>query len=456
MTLEKQLFDIWDNVAVTRLFGTFRLAVGPSRIVIAFVALLAVSLTGWVMDSLTMSVVIDPRARAILAMSDYETSPPRTELDIYVVRGDRLPGFISAAGDDRDRRQGVFSTLWHFGAARFNEATVTLLRPDGSSVFHSIANIIQNMWLCVVALFWAVKYHTIYSIVFFGVVLVVGCFAGGALCRSVALDYSRAEKPGLIEVLSFSAEKFKDNLYAPLLPAAIMVVFAGFIYLLGLGSNIPTAGELFLGLGLAAALVCGLLTVLMLVGTIAGGSLMLPVIAWEGSDVYDAVSRSLRYVFSRPWWMLFYTSIAALCGIVSYLFVRLFAFLLLIVTYSVVELGAFNGIGGSAKLERIWPRPDFFLLPGSGAGPVGWSESVAALLVRGTVLFVIGLLVAFVISYYFSAAGVIYSLLRRKIDGVSLTRVYTKLDDIREFVDSPHATSGPEADQGGEYVVVEE
>ena len=101
MTLEKQLFDIWDNVAVTRLFGTFRLAVVPSRIIIAFTALLVVSLVGSVMDSLTMTVVMDPRAKAILAMSDYDTSPPRTELDVYVARSDKLPGFIANAGDDR-------------------------------------------------------------------------------------------------------------------------------------------------------------------------------------------------------------------------------------------------------------------------------------------------------------------------------------------------------------------
>ena len=45
-----------------------------------------------------------------------------------------------------------------------------------------------------------------------------------------------------------------------------------------------------------------------------------------------------------------------------------------------------------------------------------------------TVLVVIGLLVAFVISFYFSANTIIYSLIRKKVDGIELGEVYTHLD----------------------------
>ncbi len=176
----------------------------------------------------------------------------------------------------------------------------------------------------------------------------------------------------------------------------------------------------------------------MLLGTTVGGSLMLPVIAYEASDGFDAVSRSFRYVFSQPWWMGFYLLIAGLVGAVSYLFVRLFVYLVLIVTYGMVLLGAAGDPMRVEKLRRLWPRPGFYDLMGSGPAIVGWSETVGGVLVRITMLGMVGLVVAYVVSFYFSASTVIYSLLRQKLDRIAPDRVYVKLDEVVDGgVDAP-------------------
>jgi hypothetical protein len=192
-----------------------------------------------------------------------------------------------------------------------------------------------------------------------------------------------------------------------------------------------------LGLGLFLALIFGTMTTLMLIGTVAGANLMLPVIAFEGSNGLDAVSRSLRYVFSQPLWTLFYIFLAGIYGGISYVVVRLFAFVVMFVTYRVILLGASVSPDSGEKLQRIWAPPSFFYLHIPSAEIYGLSEAVGAWMIRITVSVVIGFIVAYVMSYVFCSGTVIYSLLRRKIDGRTLTHVYSRLDDVIKSVDSP-------------------
>ncbi|MBN1817741.1 MAG: hypothetical protein JW828_10300 [Sedimentisphaerales bacterium] len=439
MTLEEQIQTLWDNMAFARLLRTCRLAAAPSRMLLALLAVLTVSLSGTLLDMVSQSVYVDPRYPVKLRLSEFTGSEHHTELDAFVTDRRLHRYFVDSRMKvfEPSARQGVFKTLWAFGSARFNEATFSLLAPGGGGVLARLSNVWGNFWLCILALFWALRYHTWYSLFFFTVWAIAFCFIGGAICRSVALQHSRHEKPGLLEVLGFSGRRFGSLIAGPVLSALTLLFFAFLIYLLGLLLNLPKIGELLVSLGLGLALLFGLLCVLMLIGTTAGGSLMLPVIACEGSDGFDAVSRSLRYVFSQPWWMLFYTLIAGLCGTVSYLVARFLLFLLLIITYGMVYLGVVGDPQSLSKLDRIWPQPTFYNFLSRGPAPVGWTETVSAILVRITVLLVIGLLASFMISFYFSASTVIYSLMRRKIDGIGLDHVYVKLDDVFDSVDAP-------------------
>jgi alcohol dehydrogenase class IV len=61
----------------------------------------------------------------------------------------------------------------------------------------------------------------------------------------------------------------------------------------------------------------------LVIGLGGGVNLMFGAIAYENSDAFDAVSRSLSYVYARPWRLAFYTLLATVYGSISYLFVRL-------------------------------------------------------------------------------------------------------------------------------------
>ncbi len=441
MTEKQQFRQIWDEPAFTKLFQSFRLAVGPTKLTLALLAVVIVALAGWIMDLCSMTVVTNPNVEANnqVVVYDLDKLVESTELEVYVTDPEKAREFIDDY-ESQSTRQGVFSTLWHFNAARFNGATVSLLRLKISDMF-------ANIWLCFKAVSWAIKYHTIYSIIYFLIISVVFCVCGGAICRCAALEFARGEKPGLVEALRFGFTKFNNLFTAPMIPVLLMLFLGLFVFLLGfIGRIIPWAGELLVAVGLIVALGLGVGIALMLIGTLAGVSLMFPVIAYEGTDELDAISRSIRYVFVRPWWMILYTATAAVCGTISYLFTRFFVFLVLIATYVLLDLGFFNNSEAPDKLARIWVRPDFLNLFTAGAEPANFSESIASVVISLIILLVVGMVVAFVISFYYCSSTIIYSLMRNKVDGVGISEIYDHLDQIRDAGDK-HDTDLYGADQ---------
>jgi hypothetical protein len=260
------------------------------------------------------------------------------------------------------------------------------------------------------------------------------CVAGGSLCRIAALQFARGEKPGLTEVLRFSTKKFLSFFTAPLAPAGIIIFIGLFVFVLGLIGNIPRVGELIMSIFMPLALIAGSLIAVILIGTVAGFNLMFPAVAYDGSDCFDAISRSFSYVYSKPWRMAFYSALAMVYGAICYIFVRFFAFLLLWATHWFLQLGIWvdSSSKDSNKLSVIWPEPSFInLLGSSDLAAANWSEVFAVFLVHLFLLVIIGLLVSFILSFYFSANTIIYSLMRNRVDNTAIEDIYTDLEDIQ-------------------------
>jgi hypothetical protein len=279
---------------------------------------------------------------------------------------------------------------------------------------------------------WALRYHFLYCLIFAAITLAAISIAGGAVCRIAALQFARGEKPGLTEAIRFSTKRFTSFFTAPLAPAGIIIFIGLCILLLGLIGNIPRAGELIVGISMPLALIAGALIAVILIGAVGGFNLMFPAVAYDGSDCFDAISRSFSYVYAKPWRMVFYTAIAAVYGAICYTFVRIFAFSLLWVTHGFLQFGVWvdNSSKEVDKLTAIWPKPDFMNLLGSpGATTANWTESLAAFLVYLFLLVVVGLVVSFIISFYFSANTIIYSLMRNRVDNTALEDIYMHFDE---------------------------
>ena len=422
MAEKKQLFQIWDNLAFARLFQSLTMALSPVRMVIAMGTILVICLIGWTMDFASMRS--DEPVLDIDDVVDFGSSMDTVELRPYVQDPGNALVRIEEYRHTR-RARGVFSTLWHIGTARFTDATVSLFKLE-------ITDVLINIWFWVLAFVWAIKLHPIYSAIYFVIMAAIISVSGGAICRTAALEFARGEKPGLTEALRFGVKRFKHLITAPLVLTAITVSLGACVFFIGLLGNINYAGELIMALLFGVALVFGLLTVLFLIGSVFGANLAFPVIAYEGSDGFDAISRSFCYVYTRPWWLFCYTTIAAAFGTVSYLFVRLFGYLLLVTTWLLMDVGIFSRGEEPAKLARIWAKPNFFELLGTNAGPANVTESIASFIIHITVLLVIGLVVAFVVSFYFCSSTIVYSLMRRKVDNIDMDRIYIPLEQPAE------------------------
>ena len=412
---EEQFASVFDNFLFPKIFQTFRMAIQPTKLMIALLAIAIICLAGWIMD-LTKTVVATPDKQMKLQGLDVQN---KTELQIYMTRPNLVKPYIESY-KELGQRRGVFFTLWHFAAARFHGTLNSLFAFNTTGVAANITQYFKGLG-------WAIKHHFIYCIIFFVIKLAVISVAGGAICRIAALQFARGEKPGLTEALHFSTKKFTSFFTTPLISIGMIIFIGLFVFFLGLIGNIPGVGELIIGIFMPLALIAGLLIAILLIGTAAGFNLMFPAVAYNGSDCFDAISRSFSYVYAKPWRMGFYTAGAALYGAVCYIFVRFFAFLLLWVTHRLLHLGVWVENGkGLNKLAAIWPEPEFMnLLGSSGLATANWTQSIAAFLVYLALLVIIGLLVSFIISFYFSANTIIYATLRNIVDNTALDDVYT-------------------------------
>jgi len=415
--------QIPENLLLPKIFRTFRIAIQPSKLIIAFSAIAVICLVGRLMDT----------SATVVATSSY-TQGAVTELQIYMTSPDRLDSFIETHKEN-EQAAGVFSTLWNFAREKFHGSLNALFSFNLPGVATNIGDYLKGLG-------WAVTYHPVYCVIFVIVKLVVIAVAGGAICRIAALEFAKGQKPGITEALRYSSKKFWSFLTTPLLPFAIIIVAFLCIFLLGLTGNIPAVGELMMGVFTPLALIAGTLITIILIGTGAGFNLMFPAIAYDGSDCFDAISRSFNYVYSRPWRMGFYTAVAAIYGAICYLFVRFFVFLLLLSTWVSLRLGVFVENSKEVnKLTAIWSQPSFNNLFGeSELAAAGWCQSVAAFLIYLFLLIVVGLLVSFILSFYFSANTIIYALMRNRLDN-------TALDDVFALSEEEPETERAEAEE---------
>jgi hypothetical protein len=189
-------------------------------------------------------------------------------------------------------------------------------------------------------------------------------------------------------------------------------------------------GLLLGGLIWPLALVAGLLMTLLLAGLLFGWPLMWATISAEGTDSFDALSRSYAYVFQRPLHYLFYIAVAGLIGWLGWLLVENFAAGVIWMAY----WGAGWGIG-SDQLAAIR----------GGSTELSGIAHAGAVLVRFWAGCVKLLAVGYLFGYFWSAAAAVYFLLRRDVDATEMDEVFLDADRSEESVGLPKVTT----DQAG-------
>lgn len=330
---------------------------------------------------------------------------------------------------------GPFQAFFHYQALCLSDIINSVLAGnvmggvsndnDRPGIIRAIVNFVT------VAPSWALKNHPLYFFLYGALFLCVWSLFGGAISRIAAVHVAdEGKKLSLRQGLDFAIHKFLSFVSAPLIPALIVLIIGAAISLVSFVlMGIPvisTVGQIVVGAALILALIGGLIISLVIIGMAGGFNLMYPTISIEGSDSFDAISRSFSYVYARPWRMFFNTLVGVAYGSVCYLFIRFIIWLILLSTHFFIGLLVFQKADdGGNLLNAIWPAPTFASFS-SAYDPVSATVpmQVASFFFHFWVYLVVSVMGAFLISYYFSMNTIIYYLLRKDVDSTEMDDVY--------------------------------
>ena len=250
-----------------------------------------------------------------------------------------------------------------------------------------------------------------FALVFSGMVLLVLSVSTGILCRMGASQVCANRVTPMAQAVCHVRRRWLWYVLTPLMPLLLIGVLALLLYLSGLVFfNVPwldAVGSLGFGVMLLmGVLIAGVLLLLALAFV-----LMPPALSVEGSEGFDAVSRSFNYILFRPWQFAAYLFSAALYLGVVYVLLTVVAGLGLGATHYFVNAGA---IGESSFQQIINASYD-----------MGEASSDANIQVSGWIIGRwIDLMYLIVVAVLFSTICClqtqIYVLMRRSADGTPM------------------------------------
>lgn len=170
--------------------------------------------------------------------------------------------------------------------------------------------------------------------------LAVWAYFGGAITRIAAVEVASDERIGLKEAGAFACKHYKGYLLtviAPLVAAGLLLLC---VAVWGLVSAIPVV-SIVTALLVPLCALAGIAVAVIVVGLVAGSPLLFPALSAEGSDAFDALSRTFSYVFVKPWRYAWYLLVALAYGLVCLLVIKLFV----VVSLMAVDKGASVGFG---------------------------------------------------------------------------------------------------------------
>ncbi|HLD36039.1 MAG TPA: hypothetical protein VJC37_04900 [Planctomycetota bacterium] len=247
--------------------------------------------------------------------------------------------------------------------------------------------------------------------------ILVWSYLGGIISRIAAVNITKDEGLDLKKAISFANKKYV-SLFSPFILAVLGFLFFAVCNLLGgLVGRIPFVGELLVALLLPLAIISGFIMVFILIGFIFGRMFFIPTIAVESSDAFDAVSRSFQYLYAEPWHYIWYMMVSIFYGIITTAFVWFFGGLMIVVSLVTVKLGM------GLKLASILAMTGLHncgQIPASA--PVTYN--IAAYVIMVWLVLIVGMLLAYIVSYCWSACTIVYLLMRKKVDDIEMTELY--------------------------------
>jgi hypothetical protein len=389
--------------------------------------------TGRLMDGIWGPQVI---VHHVTGESEFDVFVQKSTADFHKWYDFRAPAV------EAKHRQGIFQTALHEKVQLFDQlvrSAVQLdvgfdqLMPGVPPAGNSVLGVLRIMLLMPV---WLWHVHPWFLVLWLVVTLLLWSLFGGAISRMTIVDAAKGRVIGPTEAFAFAFHRWGWYLLAPVMPLIVVAVLGGLLALYGLLFNVPVL-DIVASLVFIGALGAGFLIALLVIGWLAGVHLMYPALSAEGTDAFDAVSRGFSYVLARPWRLVGYGFVAIVYGAITYLFVGVIIFLIIVATRSAVSSWVFVDAQPPAnvstmspgdeleKFDALFPPPVFGQLEYQpNWDRLGATGDITATVMMIWIYLLIGVLGAYAISFYFSSFSVIYLLLRRYTDGTDLSQVY--------------------------------
>ncbi len=243
--------------------------------------------------------------------------------------------------------------------------------------------------------------------------LAIWAFFGAAITRTVAVQLAAEQRLGWSKMLGHCTTKWKAYFAAPLFPLAGIFLFILPLFVGGLLLR-ANFGVFLAALVWPLMLVAGLLIAVLALGLAFGWPLMWATISVEGTDSFDALSRSYAYVFQRPLHYLFYVVVAGVLGLLGWILVYNFAALVIYLTYWGASCGS-----GAVRIDHVATvSEELQSIGATGASLIRfWCQCVKVLAA------------GYLFSYFWTATTAIYFLLRRDVDATETDEIALEEDE---------------------------
>ncbi|HEY2839081.1 MAG TPA: hypothetical protein VGJ26_08035 [Pirellulales bacterium] len=258
-------------------------------------------------------------------------------------------------------------------------------------------------------------------------------FFGGVITRLVTLQFTHNDRASLGAAVRFVRARYGSYVAAPLFPLFGVLLLSLPVMIISLIGHAGAGGMAMLGVIWPLFLIIGLALTIFIVGLAFGWPLMWPTISTEGTDSFDALSRSYSYVYQRPLYFAFLIVVTGLLAAIGGAFVSLFASAVLYLTAWAVSWGAGKPPFSPDALNSLYED---------------YPTAVRLISFWGALVSL--LVVGYFYSFFFTASVIIYHLLRHDVDGAEMDEVY--LDPQEEKYGLPQVTT----DENGVPVVADE
>jgi hypothetical protein len=266
------------------------------------------------------------------------------------------------------------------------------------------------------------RHQTWFAIIYGLAFLVTFAIGGGAISRVAAMQQAHDQRLSISEATDFAVSRAGGLVWAQVLPLVLLAFIALAVMLVGFVMRAPVL-DVILAIFYGLILLLGFLMAFIVVGYAVGFPLLVPSIACENGDGADAMQRTYAYIVNRPLHALWYWLVGLFGLVIGFAIVVALALLTLNLAGAAF---AYLAPHTAAAVAGGYEADTLIDVNGEIAaiGLDGWHEHWAANIIVAWESLVVCLVVAYILSYQFSASTIAYLLMRKASDGQETDEVW--------------------------------